>query len=711
MAILQKIRNQGGLLVSIFVGVALLAFIVGDAFTPGSQMLSRSRNRVGSIAGESIDIQDYQVLVNNSETVFKTLRGVPSLNDEQRQQAQDNTWQMEVVRIVLQQELEKMGMGVSKEELYSRLVGDNLDPTIAQFIWSLGVDPTDREQLRVAIQNLLQFPKDHPYRATWQLLEDQTIISYQQSKYQALFAKALYVPTAQATEMVNAAGATVDFSYLMKSYNTVSDSAVTVTSAEIRDYYNSHKHLFKQQDARQLTYVSFDISPSLEDVQDTEISVAKLIPDFEAASDVMEFAKAENSTGKKVEPRFYKKGELGEELDAFLFGANNKGVYGPYVNDNAYNIIRVADRKMMSDSIRVRQIILPVDQTNFESQQRLADSLVRELRKGANFDPIARRYSADPNSAVNGGDVGWQTEDMIEQALRDTLFLAGKNEVKLVPTRGGFMILQIADKSRLMEKVLVGIVTKEINPSEKTINKVYNEVRVFADNMETADDFEKAVTERGQTKRYATVGKNDKTIAGVENGRSLIREAYMTGKTGKVLINNQRSPIFECGNKYIVALLTDIKEEGTTALQEVSSSIARELIRKKKGEVIAQELKAASVGSESLLSVAQKTNTEVLDATDISFASFMLPGAGIEPNVIAEVVRLSENNISAPIIGNQGVFVAIVTSRTEAPAISPEELEQYKLGLRSKNRELAEYQAIPSIVQAAKIEDLRYKFY
>jgi peptidyl-prolyl cis-trans isomerase D len=666
---------------------------------------------VGVIAGETLGIQEYQALVNNDENVFKMMQNLTSLSDEQRQQVQDNTWQMEVFRIVMGQEFEKIGLGVSEEELYSRLVGDKLDPSIAQFISALGVDPSDKVQLNNVIQNILQAPMENPYRATWQFLEKQAIASYQMAKYQTLLSKALYVPSAQVNELLDLASSTVDISYLVKSYNTISDSAVTVTPAEIKEYYNSHQHLFKQQESRQLTYVSFDVTAAAEDIQETEAAVESLKPEFEAATDVIEFANS--ATEKKIEPRFYKKGELGEELDAFLFAgdtANNK-VYGPYLNDNAYNIIRVADRKMIPDSIRVRQIILPFDQTDFEGKQQLADSLTREIRRGASFDLLARRYSADPNSAVNGGDIGWFTQEMLPSPIRDTLFLAQKNEVKLLPSQGGFIILQLSDRSRPVEKVLAGIVAKEINPSQQTINKIYNEVRIFVDNMNTVDEFEKVVADKGQTKRYATVSKSDNTIAGIDKARDIIREAYMTGSAGKVLVNNRKSPIFECGDKYIVAVLTAIKEEGVSPLQEVSASITRELTRKKKGEILAKELQAASAGSESLLSIAQKTNTEVLDATDISFASFQIPGAGIEPKVIAEVVRLNENQISAPIIGNQGVFVAVVTSRAEAPELSPDEIAQRKMGLNEMHAYQIQYQAIPSIIQAAKVEDLRYKFY
>jgi peptidyl-prolyl cis-trans isomerase D len=99
-----------------------------------------------------------------------------------------------------------------------------------------------------------------------------------------------------------------------------------------------------------------------------------------------------------------------------------------------------------------------------------------------------------------------------------------------------------------------------------------------------------------------------------------------------------------------------------------------------------------------------------LDAPDISFTSFQIPGAGIEPRVIAEVMRLKENQISAPIIGNLGVFVAVVTNKTDS-AIDPEEVARRKSTMAEMRGYQVQYQAIPSLIQSAKVEDFRYKFY
>ena len=131
-------------------------------------------------------------------------------------------------------------------------------------------------------------------------------------------------------------------------------------------------------------------------------------------------------------------------------------------------------------------------------------------------------------------------------------FFSNKNEVKVVRSNYGFHILQVTDRSKPVDKVQIGIVAKEITPSQQTINKIYNDARTFANNINTVEDFEAALTANNQTKRIANLGKNDYQIAGIDNARDIIREAYMAEKPGFILTTKEKSPIFEAGDKFSV---------------------------------------------------------------------------------------------------------------------------------------------------------------
>ena len=707
MATLQKIRNRGGVLVSIVIGLALVAFIVGDALSSGASLINRSRNEVGEVGGESIGIQEYQQKIMKNEDFIKSMNGLSALTDEQQRMIRENTWNQIVSEIILNKEYEKLGLDVSGDELYDFLLGSNMNPAVSQLFADPNTGQVDKERARLIIKQLIEAPAGTPQKEYWLNMEEQVNTARKQEKYNTLLAKSLFVTDAQAKELAESAATTADISFIMKSYNTVSDSAVKVTANEIKDYYNSHKYLFEQEEARQIAYVNFDITASAEDIKETEDWVNDLKPEFAEAKNVLEFANL--SSEKRFQPKYYKKGELdNEELDEFLFTEKSNAVFGPYLKDNAYNIVRVAHRRVLPDSVRARHILIASN--NMTQSEKLADSLAGLIRKGGDFDALARQYSADQNTSVNGGDFGWFTQDQMLQPIADSAFFSNKNEVKVVRSNYGFHVLQVTDRSKPVEKVQIGIIAKEITPSQQTINKIYNDARTFTNNINTVEDFEAALTANNQTKRIANLGKNDYQIAGIDNAREIIREAYMTEKPGYILTTKEKSPIFEAGDKFSVVVLTGIQEEGIAPLNSVSAAIRAELIRKKKGEIIAKELTNAISGSESLLSVAQKANAEVMDATDVSFSSFQVPGVGIEPVLTAEVVTMKENEISKPIIGNQGVYVVVVNSKT-VETVTPEQSEAAKRSIEPTNLSTKFRLILPALVKNAGVVDTRYKFY
>jgi len=707
MATLQTIRNRGGLLVSIVIGLALVAFIVGDALSSGANIFNRSKNQIGEIAGEGISIIDYQNRINKNEEIAKMMTRSTSLNDEQQTMVRENTWQQIVMEKVMNQEYEELGLSVSGDELYDMLLGDNMNPAIRQMFGN-----ADPSQIRAYVQSLMSQPASNPEKAYWLNLEEQMTTSRLQNKYNNLLNKGLYTTDAQAEELLKNNATKTDFSYIVKNYSSIEDSTIQISNEEIKNYYNSHGKLFEQPESRRIVYVNFDVDPSGEDYAETEKWIKNLINEFAESENAAEFV--DLSSDRKFDNRYYSRKEISNDsLADFLFN-NKNSVYGPYIENNIYRISKVASTRMLPDSVRARHILLSAENTDYAHLKNLADSLANLLRKGADFEALAKQYSADPNTAVNGGDLGWfRPENMTHfYPLSDSVFFSNPREIKVVFSQYGAHITQLTDRGKPVEKIQIATVEKEVIPSQKTTNSIYSQARAFASNLKTLDDLNKKAEESNVTKRIATVNKNDRTIAGMTNARELIRQSYLASNTGNVILSHEDSPIFDTGDKYTIAVLTDINEEGIAPLNaSVSNTIRRELIKKKKADLLKKELENAVSNSQSLLSVAEKSGgLEVKEATDITFNSFQIPGAGIEPKVIATAVLMEEGQISAPIEGNQGVYVLVVNQKT-TDEIAPDQLEQTKKTLEQSNMYRANYQATQALLKNAEIKDTRYKFY
>ena len=178
----------------------------------------------------------------------------------------------------------------------------------------------------------------------------------------------------------------------------------------------------------------------------------------------------------------------------------------------------------------------------------------------------------------------WSQND--GSAVQRYRFFAKVRDIKVVLTQFGAHVLQVTNRAKPVEKIQIATIEKEITPSQATINKIYNEARNFAARVNNQADFDKSVSDFNLSKRIATLNKNDKNIAGMDNARELVRQTYLSSTPGEVILNNEGSNIFDAGNKFTIAILTDVQEEGVAPVNTVAGTIKRELIRKKKAEVL-----------------------------------------------------------------------------------------------------------------------------
>ena len=131
MATLQTIRNRGVLL-AIIIGLALLAFVIGDFLNSGSTLFHQAKRNVADVAGEKIDIETYQKAIDQMNTVYKIEYGRNDFNENEMSQMRTQVWESLINEKIMAMEAKKMGLTVSKEELTDRLIGNNIHPMIMQ---------------------------------------------------------------------------------------------------------------------------------------------------------------------------------------------------------------------------------------------------------------------------------------------------------------------------------------------------------------------------------------------------------------------------------------------------------------------------------------------------------------------------------------------------------------------------------------------------
>jgi len=698
MATLQKLRNKGGVLIATVIGLSLVAFILSDFLNSGETLFSQSENVVGEIAGESITYPDYMTLVNKIEENQKANSRQSSIPEAQMEQIREYAWRMLVEKNTVEKEIVKVGVSVSPDELFDLVQGNNPSPLIRQYF----TDPKTGMFDRNAVINFLKNMDSNPEsRQAWLNLEQEIKKGRLREKYETLISKGLYITNFQAKDMTNAMATKVSFSYIGKAYNAITDTSVAVTEKELKNYYNDHEKNFEQTASRDIDYLVFQILPSKEDVVKTEELINKLASEFKVAEDAKQYAMLNSKNN--VESIYFKKSDLTEQVGNFAFSATKADMLGPIFENNAYTLYRISDVKMLADSVKARHILIAAKQTP-EATKALADSIANAARKGGDFAELAKKFSTDQGSADNGGDLGWFREGMMVKPFNDACFNTNKGSIVTVETQFGTHIIQVLEKSPEVKKVQLATVAVEVVPSNQTYQSIYTEASQFIAEYNTFDKFEKAsnTPKFSQKKRVANnLKEGDKTIAGLEKPREVVRWAFKAEK-GDV------STVFELNGQFVVATLTGLKEEGIAPFESVRNDVEFIVKKEKKGEILAKQLAEAASGASTIEAIASKMGLSQMEADNISFSSYVVPGAGIEPKLIAASTVTAKNTISKPVIGINAVYLFNVKDIAKDSTLNAADNQKRLMQMYGNFAPRAAEQAIED---AANIKDKRSKFF
>ncbi|HNX54512.1 MAG TPA: SurA N-terminal domain-containing protein [Prolixibacteraceae bacterium] len=701
MATLQNIRNRGGVLIAVIIGLALGAFILGDMLNSGSKLMRPSQMKIAEIDGESVQYPDFQKKVEELSEVYKMNTQQTQIDENTWEQIREQVWQGYLQENIIGKATNELGVSVTSEELFDLIQGKDPHPIIKQLFRNQKTGEVDKSAI-IQFLKALDGNATPAQKAYWLYIENQIKQDRLNSKYSSLVAKGLDVTTDEAKRSLTAKNKSVNIQYVMLAYSSIPDVNVKVSDADLKAYYEAHKDQYKQEKTRSIEYISFDVVPSEADKAATEKWINNSKTDFAATTDNQQYINANSDT--RFDPSFSKSSELAPNLALWAFSAKPGDFYGPYFENGEYKLAKVDQFKMLPDSVQASHILInPQTFGSVQKAKAVADSLKTKIELGANFAEIAMKYSEDPGSKMKGGDLGWFKSKQMVPEFEEAAFGGEVNKLYVVATRYGFHIIKPTKKGKETNQVRLAILTKKVEPSSDTYQKTYTEASKFASENQTKEAFEKAVVAQKLDKKVATLAENERGVVGLESSRQLVRAAFTTDP-GKICINNEKSPIFEFGNKFVIAAVNGATEEGPSSFEEAKPRIELVVRKDKKGDMLADKLKSAA----DLSSAASINSTEVKEASGINFTSYSIPNLGFEPAVIGAVCYLPEGKISSPVKGNNGVFIAKVTGVNTG---TDNDLK----GERNRLAQALGYRAGTQIFEALKknasIEDRRSKFY
>ncbi|NLJ01017.1 MAG: hypothetical protein GX371_07700 [Bacteroidales bacterium] len=709
MATLQKIRDRGALLV-IVVGVALLAFVLGDLLTSGSTFLGRARDKAFVVNGEVITTQQYADKITEFEEFQKMVSGQTSLDENMTSQIREAVFQQIVRERLLGDQAKKLGLVVSKAEINDLVHGEAISPILQQLPFF--VDPETGVFSRSALiefLNVINIPSPNPqeqalvdqYKSLWLFIEDMVRTQRLEEKYITLLSNAVVINDVEAKTHFDLSQQNADMVIAMQSYFTVPDSLVSVTGKEIKAYYDAHKESYRlEAPLVKLSYFMKEIVPSDEDFAEVE------------AESHVAYEQLQNATNPAVVVADYSETPyrdvyLGETLFTpsqldFARSASINEMYGPVREEDSFQVFKLIDRVTAPDSVRLLMMGVPAPTTVGQDSlvTQFVDSIYNVIREGESFSRVANEL----NPASNGGDVGWAREiDLISfgaDAVR-TIFNAPVGEPIKITVPGQQLILQVEEKTRPVAKYKLAVIDMPVLPSEKTSNNIDNELNQFVAMDNVGAEFSELASERGyMVMPNMSFSANDFSLAQVPNSRQVITWAANEKKMGTVRK-------FDLTNLRIVARVDQVIPAGTTPLSEVSESIRMQLINQKKAEHIINDLKESNLSS--IDAYASVMNTTADTVQFVNFNTRNITGIGFEPMLNAVSAFAPLHTVVGPVKGNMGVYVAEVATRTEGT--ESYNAEEQKLEMMNNNAYRLQMQSIEVLKNRLGVEDNRFRFF
>ncbi len=698
MATLEKIRNKGGLLVTIFIGFALVAFILGDILNSGGGSGVSNDLSIAEVHGEELNVQDYQNKLDEVFDIYRMNRG--EMDDATADQLTTQTWDDFIKDAVLAPMYEAYNIEISMEEMKEMVQGENLHPIIPQVFGDPNTGEVNRDAVRNFIANLNgEFAQQKPF---WLYIEKEIVSKRKITKFNNLVSKAIYVTNTQIDQAIQDKSPVVDFEFVAKRKAEVADSLVSFTEADITNYYKANKHKFVQENTvRNLKYITYDVMPSAQDNQDAQKWIEEIKSDFQNAVNDAQFVNI--NSDEPFNDQFYGPGQLDARLDTILFDEEPGFVYGPYFENMTYKLAKLSNVAMRPDSVKASHILIRNDQGDADIKQRadnLLDSLKTLVENGADFAELAKQYSED-GSAPTGGDLGWFSEGMMVKPFNDACFSNSKGSLVLVDTQFGHHLIQVNELSKPSKKIQVAILARTVEASTATFQNYYAQASSFASDNRDMASFDAAIEANGLNPRTASVQENDRNIPGLESPRAMVKWAY-EAETGQV------SDVFEFGNRFVVACLTDLKEKGTLPLDDVRKEVESAVLLEKKGDYIKNQLEDVLKSDTDLDNIALAINGKKEKAEMITMESFQIPGFGIEHAVIAHAIAMQKGETSGALVGENAVFVInLLDSRPGTEADRNTE----KTRIAASKKGAVETNAYDAVLELAELEDKRSKWY
>lgn len=690
MAAIGSIRKHGVLLI-IIVGVALLAFLLGD-FDKFTYIFS-NKNVMVKVDGKQLN-EKYDQEFNQNLLLLKVFNNKQTLSETETYQMHEFTWEQILEEEVLNDQLKGLGIVFSDEviveiteEMVASLTTQNPNQYLAKLVEYLAPNG-DYQQAISLISNIEDYKNDERAREIYSIYKGIQRITINEEKkkiFYSLTQNGVQFSDQLAKQLgENNKTATAQFIALNPNTPVFNDVKPSVSEKEMKEYYSKNKSRYKRtNDTRDIDLAVFQVAPSAEDLKAIEDSVRAKYHRFIEAPSIVQF-NIDEMEGT-MDSTYYKRSDINiDTLAALIFDRPVGTPIEPYnYEDMIWYFGKPYGVAKRSDSVQVAFLVIdyqtdsnPTSTRTKESATAVKDSLENVLKsKQATIFELTPSYLGGRAATDT---TMWVPERGTIPDLYNHLLETPIGDFYTQENPNAFVIFGLVAKTEPIEKRQFVLYHEEIKPSDRTITNIRKSATDLRHAATNADQFVEEANKRGiQLVQGVDVPSMGSQILQIQNVREAIGWAF--APETKV---DEISEIFNYENQmFYVAALRSIQEKGVPKFKEVKEEIEKELLAEKKLEMIQTQVREELSKGTSMAQIAEKYKTPLVDSAALTFAGESYQNRQIENSAIGKIFNLSPNTPSV-VDGTNFLYAISVHSFGDAPQLS-ENYQIEKMALRN----------------------------
>lgn len=692
MGVMNKMRESTGAILWILVFAFGVIWVLQDS--GGLDAVGQVGNNIGSVNGDAITLDEYNQAVDQQVQSYQNQSG-ESMPPQMLDQTRDRVFNQLVEARLREQEMERLGLGVSDDELVDMIQGDDPHPIIKAY-FSDGNGGVDRALL----QNFIANPDAI---GDWINIENYLRSERRRQKLENLINSTVRITEADILEEYAQRNKTVDARYVALRFSSLPDDEISYDDGDLRSFYNEHREEFAREKSFDLSYVTASKAPTAADSAAILADVEALRDSFASAEDDSLFL-ARNGSERPWTDAYFRRDELSEDIADAVFDNIEEGdVVGPIISGGLVHLVKVIDvRPPEETAVRARHILFRAADGDDEARsEALAEArdVRSQLLNGGDFAELAAQFS-DDGTAQRGGDLGWFGPGRMVAPFEEAAFGARIGQiVGPVETQFGYHLIEVTD--RATEEAQIADFGLSLRASVQTLNRVQSNLDDLQYFATEEGNFSEEATRRELDVRTVAVEENQQFIPGIGNSRALLN-FLETAEEDDV------SPVIELNDFFLVATVDGVNDAGYTPFEEVRAQLEPRLRNQLKAEIQAERMEEAlSGGFEGL---AERLSTAEREAQGLSFANQSVPGIGRDGVFVGTAMAMDAEETSGVIEGANAVYVIHVTGVNEPGAIQPSDYTNLQDQLTSRQQNIVRSQWITALRESANIEDNRRVF-